>query len=31
MVSLFKGKGVNPHVLGTVRRQAEQTKAEIAE
>ena len=31
MVSRFKDKGVNPHVLGTVRRQAEQTKAEIAE
>jgi hypothetical protein len=31
MVSRFKDKGVNPHVLGTVRRQAERTKAEIAE
>ena len=31
MVSLFKSKGVNPHVLGEVRRQAEETKKEIAE
>jgi len=30
MVSLFEGKGLNPHVIQTIRRQAERTKEAIA-